>query len=397
MVSSGFKSKQRRGGDIRCVDVLIVSLGATGGLRAVDDELLASLRRAGASAAIVRPEPPASVRTLMLTDLRWALAARQAAMAELARTQARALVYSTTTAALLWPRPGAIRFDAPAATNRPGRHGLWQRPLERRRLREATLLLAQSKGALLETPVAVRAARSPGSALVLPVPVEPSMSHSAHETSKASESEHLGETGKTSASRISDESRKSSASHTERDIAAITYAANPAKKGLDIVLDAWRQASKPDEELIVAGVEERELRRLGYALPATGVRVVGMLAHEDYRALLCRARAYVCAARREDYGIAQLEALADGCMLVSTPSPGPYVALPLGRELDGRLVTADLAATSLGIALRTALDDPLSDYAQRALEALVPFRRSAVDRLVAEQLLPALLRGAKPV
>ncbi len=390
-MSSSSESKARHLGAAASLDVLIVSLGATGGLRAVDDELLASLHRAGASAAIARPEPPAPVRTLMLTDLLWARAARRAAMAELVRTPARALIYSTTTAALLWPRPGAIRFDAPAAANRPGRHGLWQRPLERRRLREAPLLLAQSESALREVPAAVRDARPSVSALVLPVPVEPSESHPSRTAGKASESQQPSETREMSESGISDESRKSSASHAVRDIAAITYAANPAKKGLDIVLDAWRGAGKPGEELLVAGVDERELRSLGYALPAAGVRVVGMLAHEDYRALLRRARTYVCAVRREDYGIAQLEALADGCMLVTTPSPGPYAALPLARELDGRLVTANLAASGLGAALRTALEDPLPGYAQRALEALRPFRRAAVDRLVAEQLLPALL------
>jgi glycosyltransferase involved in cell wall biosynthesis len=368
-VSSDSESKARRAGSASSLDVLVVSLGATGGLRAVDDELLASLRRAGASAAIVRTEAPAPVRTLMLTDLRWARAARRAAIAELAHTPARALIYSTTTAALLWPRPGAIRFDAPAAANRPGRHGLWQRPLERRRLREAPFLLAQSDSALLEVPAAVREARPRESTLVLPVPVEPSGLHESPPLREAS---------------------KSSESHTVRDIAAITYAANPAKKGLDVVLDAWRGVGKPGEELLVAGVEERELRSLGYALPAEGVRVVGMLPGEDYRALLRRARAYVCAARREDYGIAQLEALADGCMLVTTSSPGPYAALPLARALDGRLVTADLSA-DLGAALRTALDDPLPGYSQHALKALRPFRRAAADRLVAEQLLPSLL------
>ena len=362
-MSSSSESKASRGA--ASLDVLIVSLGATGGLRAVDDELLASLLRAGASAAIVRPEPPAPVRTLMLTDLRWARAARRAAMAELARTPARTLIYSTTTAALLWPRPGAIRFDAPAAANRPGRHGLWQRPLERRRLREAPLLIAQSEGALLEIPAAVRDARRREGALVLPVPVESSDRH---------ESPLLSGAG------------KSSESHAVRDIAAITYAANPAKKGLDTVLAAWRQAGKPGEELLVAGVEEGELRRLGYALPAPGVRVCGLLAPDDYRSLLRRTRVYVCAARREDYGIAQLEALADGCVLVSTPSPGPYAALPLARALDARLVGDELA-----LALRTALDDPLPGYAERALTALAPFRRAATDRLVADRLLPRLL------
>ncbi len=349
-MSSSSESKAGRSAAAASLDVLIVSLGATAGLRAVDDELLASLLRAGARAAIARAEPPAPVRTLMLTDLRWARAARRAAVAELARTPARALIYSTTTAALLWPRPGAIRFDAPAAANRPGRHGLWQRPLERRRLREAPLLLPQSEGALLEVPAAVRDAHAREGALVLPVPVEPS------------------------------------GSSDSRDIAAITYAANPAKKGLDIVLAAWQQVGKHGEELLVAGVEEGELRRLGYALPAPGVRVCGLLAPDDYRSLLRRTRVYVCAARREDYGIAQLEALADGCMLVSTPSPGPYAALPLARALDARLVGAELA-----LALRTALDDPLPGYAERAFTALVPFRRAATDRLVADRLLPRLL------
>jgi hypothetical protein len=380
-MSSSSGSHARRVGAAASLDVLIVSLGATGGLRAVDDELLASLRRAGASAAIVRAEPPVSVRTLMLTDLRWARAARRAAAAELARTPARALIYSTTTAALLWPRPGAIRFDAPAAANRPGRHGLWQRPLERRRLRESPLLLAQSEGALLEVSVAVRDARPREGALVLPVPVEPSRSSGSsclHDAKGLHESTPLHEASGSSEAR------------TVRDIAAITYAANPAKKGLDIVLDAWRGARKLGEELLVAGVEERELRSLGYALPAAGVRVTGMLTHEDYRALLRRTRTYVCAARREDYGIAQLEALADGCMLVTTPSPGPYVALPLARELDGRLVTANPAAPELSAALRAALDDPLPGYTQRALKALGPFRRATVDRLVIERLLPAL-------
>jgi methylmalonyl-CoA mutase cobalamin-binding subunit len=35
------------------VDVLIVSLGSTGGLRRADDELAQSLRRAGVSVAVV--------------------------------------------------------------------------------------------------------------------------------------------------------------------------------------------------------------------------------------------------------------------------------------------------------------------------------------------------------
>ena len=117
------------------------------------------------------------------------------------------------------------------------------------------------------------------------------------------------------------------------------------------------------------------------------MRVVGTLAAEDYRALLRRARVFVCAPRREDYGIAQLEALADGCQLVTTPAPGPYAALPIARELDARLVGEDLAG-----ALRAALDEPAARLRRSARRRRS--RRSAaprVDRLVAEELLPRLL------
>jgi glycosyltransferase involved in cell wall biosynthesis len=374
------------------LDVLIVSLGSTAGLRAAEEELLASLLRAGVSARIVRAEPPSPVRTLMLTDLRWARAARRAARAELARARPRALIYSTTTAALLWPVPGAIRFDAPAAANRPGRHGLWQRVVERRRLREAPLLLPQSEGALREIPAGVLDSRPRDSDLVLPVPVEPGASdevfasHQTRDVQKMREAQQESDPGEIrDAGQTSDSHEACKPSHT-RDIAAIAYVANPAKKGLATMLDAWRRVARPGEELVLAGVSESGLRALGYALPAPGVRVAGLLDSERYRALLCRARVYVCAAEREDYGIAQLEALAEGCVLVTTPSPGPYVALPIARELDARLVGEDLASC-----LRVALDDPVPDYGARAQRALAPFRRAAVDRIVAEQLLPRLL------
>ena len=109
-----------------------------------------------------------------------------------------------------------------------------------------------------------------------------------------------------------------------------------------------------------------------------------------YRALLRRSRVFICAPRREDYGIAQLEALADGCVLVTTAAPGPYVALPLARALNPGLVVTHPGG--LGAALRVALDVPQPGYATRAAELLAPFRRAAVDAVVRDELLPRLLR-----
>ena len=71
---------------------------------------------------------------------------------------------------------------------------------------------------------------------------------------------------------------------------------------------------------------------------------------------------------------------------MQTPAPGPYPALGLARELDPRLVADDLAP-----ALRTALDAPLEDYAERARPLLAPFGRAALDRTLAERVLPLLL------
>ena len=331
-------------------DVLLVSLGSTAGLREADAELAASLRRAGASVAVVSARPVREWRTMAAIELAWALSARRAARAAIAEHRPRAVLYSTVTAALLGPAPGAIRFDAPAAGNRPGRHGVWQRPAERRRLAAATVLVPWSEGGLAEVPGRY-------AAVVVPVPVEPS-----------------GEPG-------------------HRDIAAITYGAHPEKKGLDTVLAAWAASRREGEELVVAGLSEaawRARRAAGTAPPRAaappGVRFAGMLSRAEYRALVRRSRVFVTAPRREDYGIAQLEALADGCALVTTPSPGPYAALPLARALDGRLVGADPAT-----GIRTALDDPSPGYAERAAEALRPWRRDEVDRVVETELLPRLV------
>jgi hypothetical protein len=342
-------------------DVLLVSLGSTTGLRVADEQLREALAAAGARVALARVQAPRPVRTLMLTDLAWSRAARAAARAAMRGrrgSSAPAVIYSSTTAALLWPAPGAIRFDACAGANRPGRHGLWQRPLERRRLATAPLLLPWSEAALRECAGAGRHAER---ALALPVAVE-----------------------------------ASGAAQGERDIAAITYGANPRKKGLDRVLEAWRArrgsraaaAGGGGEELLVAGAGAEDLGRAGIAVPGAdeGVRLLGALPREQYRALLRRARVFVCAPRREDYGIAQLEALADGAMLVTAEAPGPYPALALARACDARLVGGDLER-----GLAAALDEPRADYAQRCAQALEPFTPAHVRRLVAEQLLPRLL------
>ncbi len=325
------------------VDVLVVSVGGTIGWTRGARELTDGFARAGARVIGVQARRPGDVRTLMLTDLGEALAARQVAETAIARHRPRAVVYCSTTSALLWPTPGAVWLDATAAVNRPGRHGLWQRPLERRRLADAPLVLGWSPRAADGVRDVLVAAP-----IVVPVPVEPSGPPVAH-----------------------------------RDLEAVAYAADPDKRRLALTLETWRRARHEGETLVVAGLDR----------PAEpGVRYAGRLDADGFRALLRRARVFLATPRVEEYGIAALEALADGAQLVTAPpAVGAYPALALARELDPRLVADD--AADLALAVRAALDSPRSDYAARTPALLAPYRREAMAAVLARDVLPVLLTG----
>ncbi len=320
-------------------DVLVVSVDSTTGWRIAAQALTDALEGAGASVMRVSTGPLRKVRTFALTDLLEARAARRVAARAITEHDPAVVIYCSITASLLWPVPGAVWIDSLAAENRPGRHGVWQRVVERRRLARAPLILAMSPGALRPLDGVA------GEVAVVPCPVDSSGPPAA-----------------------------------VRDIAAVMYAGNPEKKRLDHVLSAWSAARQGDEALVVAGLDGVQ--------SAPGIEVAGRLSVTEYRALLRRARAFVAAPRREDYGIAPLEALADGCQLVSTPAPGAYPALEIARTIDPRLVGDDLAR-----AIRIALDDPVPDYARQAAQLLEPFSSAAVRRTLAERVLPRLLTG----
>jgi glycosyltransferase involved in cell wall biosynthesis len=325
------------------VDIALLSLGTTPGLTRADAALAEQIRAAGAACEVVPVRigraAGALRRHAAVTDLVEALAARRA----VGRVDARAWIFSSVTAALLQREPQvpwAVRFDSTAALNRPGGAGAWQRVRERRVLERAPLLLPWGE-------------RSGARGVVVRVPVE-EISGSA-----------------------------------ERDISAIAYAGYPRKRGLDVLCAAWARVARAGERLLVGGVErERALRwleRCGVPEPA-GVEWRGLLPRDEWLALVGRAKVFANASRREDYGLAQLEALSAGCALVTVPSPGPYEALPLARALAPELVSEDLAG-----ALRAGLDLADRDaYAARARELLAPFRPDAVQQVVSGELLRAL-------
>ena len=129
-------------------DVLLVSPGTTEGWRRADSELADVLGELGVSVSIVRSEMRVARhfrRTMQLTDLAEAAAMRRALSRALRRTTPRAILFSTTQSTMLQPARrlsgAAVRFDALAAVNRPGRANALQHRLERRALARAAILL----------------------------------------------------------------------------------------------------------------------------------------------------------------------------------------------------------------------------------------------------------------
>jgi hypothetical protein len=329
-------------------EIVIISVTSTTGWGNAARQLAASLTAAGARVGIAETGSVPEVRTFMATDFVQALAARRTAAAALVAHRPQALIYCSVTAALLWPAPGAIWLDAIAAENRPGRHGIWQRRVERRRIATAPLVMTMAADSLAPIDPSDRP-----ETVVVPVAIERS---------------------------------GTPAPGTLRDVDVLAYAGDPVKRRLDFILASWRRARRDGEQLVVTGID----RETAGIEAQDGVRFTGRMAPAEFRALLRRARVFVTAPRREDFGIAALEALADGAMLVTTPAPGPYPARELARALDPRLVSDDIAT-----ALRRALDDPVDGYGARAAELIEPFGLSSVSATLRARVLPRLLPGWK--
>jgi glycosyltransferase involved in cell wall biosynthesis len=336
------------------IDVALLSLGTTLGLRHADDALAGLLADAGLSCRVVRVTFGATGRLrrqITVLDAVEGLAARRAARAT---RNARAVIVSGATTALLIDRPRvpwAVRFDSPTALNRPGWSGAWQRARERRVFAAADVLLPYGRAAA-EAAEAVLAG-APQRIIPLPVPIE------------ARRREAVGDE-------------------------VLAYAGWLWKRGIDVLCAAWNAAALPGR-LVIGGADRAAglawLERRGVPEPSN-VEWAGEVPHDQWLRRVARARAFVNASRREDYGQSQLEALAAGTPLVTVPSPGAYEALPIARRLAPELVSADLAS-----ALRALEHIDRDDYARRAEAEMAPYRREAVLAVVQGELAPALGLG----
>jgi hypothetical protein len=347
-------------------DVLLVSLGTTLGWRVADEQLLEQLRRAGASTAAVSVGRGAADRLRRgypLNDLVEMHAARRTVRSAVERHEPRALVVSSTTAAMLLPAlplPYAVRFDAPARLNRPGARNAFLHALERRAMRRARLTI----------PFSVAGAEALPSGAARPIVVSPPVDPSA---------------------------LKGTPGGAERGRLAVAYVPDPKAKGLDVLVAGWAAAAIPDARLEVFGLDPEwarsHLRRSGVPEPAT-LDLRGTVPAAEFRARLRQAHAYLGGARWEDWGQAPLEALADGALLATVPSGGPFEGLRLARQLDPSLVATEIDGAALARAIRAAFemaDERVRAYRERAAELVRPYRSAAVQETVTNELLPALL------
>jgi glycosyltransferase involved in cell wall biosynthesis len=334
------------------VDLLLISTGTTPGHHRTEAETVAALRDLDVSFAQTKPDYR-GIRwlhfALPLVDLSEAFAIRRATARACRTVRPRAFLYMSAVGALLEPESrlqrSGIRFDALARENRPGWRGLVQRPLERRAVRDAQVLIPMSL-------VAVKG-REDLRLMPLQTPVSPS----------------VGDT-------------KPSAD-------VVCYAGDPAKKGLDIMVAAWARLEPSGRRLLVAGIDgdraDRFLRTRGILAPAS-VEWLGALPPQRFRAMVRGAAAYLAASRYEDYGIAQLEALVDGTPLVTTPSAGPFDALGLLRGLAPDLIAEDGDAEDLAAALGRALDwtpERLADFRHGCTARMAEYSPDAMRRRLA--------------
>jgi hypothetical protein len=284
-----------------------------------------------------------------------------AAVHALQEVRPRAIIYSSSHAALLQPRRSmreAVWLDGPIANMRAGVRNAPIRALERTRQSRLDLAMGMSLQHLEARTAPLRCKTR----VALHSPVDPS----------------------------SPEARLPPGLEPPF---AVTYVSSPGGKGLDLAVDAWRRA-EPGMPLVVTGITaEAVTAYIGSPLPAT-LRVIGPVSRPMQRAIVRHAAFYVSASRSEQYGIAQLEALADRVRLVSVPSRGVSDQVTLARRLHPMLVAQDVSSESLAISIANAIGmtaQEVSAYQARAADVMSSYSYVSFKRRLEQDVVPLLL------
>ncbi len=126
-----------------------------------------------------------------------------------------------------------------------------------------------------------------------------------------------------------------------------------ARKGVPILLDAWRALAPHDAELWIAGSIGSRERALIPDLP--GLRLLGQVPQVGMAAIYAACDVFVLPSLFEGFGLVILEALASGLPVIATPHTGAVEAVT--SELLGRLVPV-ASVDGLVEAMRHYLDSP---------------------------------------
>ena len=300
-----------------------------------------------------------------MNDLVEMYAARRTVRSAVERLEPRALIVSSTTAAMLLPSlpiPYAVRFDAPARLNRTGARNAFLPVLERRAMRRARVTVPLSVAGAEALPEG--AARP----IVVSAPIDPS----------------------------------SDSPPDEREPLAVAYVPDPKAKGLEIVVGAWADAAVEGARLAVYGLDPEwalaHLRRTGTPRPGLARAAGHGSGRRVPRSAAPRTRVR---ARRPLGGLGPGAPRGARRRRAARHRSGGRAlrGAAARRQLDDRLVADRMDAAALAGAIRAAFelpDESAGAYRERAAELLRPYRSEAVQRVVADELLPALLAEGRP-
>lgn len=332
--------------------VVLISTGTTRGQALSDERFRALLAKAGIAVEIVRTSVPPQPKLLIgesahdVWEAFW-LARSTRNFERGHRGEELIYIYSTAVSVLLQPRrrlsKAALRFDALTCENRLGIKCLPSHLLERRALRHLKVLLPMSSASGLPRDQFM----SGRTVITMPPPLP------AQEVSEGQ----------------------------RYQTAVLAYAGNPSKKGLDLIVHAWKGVTgrHPTATLTVVGIPTEEAEQF-LALRAISaperVRFAGLVSPEALAEMMGRCSVYLSAPRFEDFGMSQLEALAHGMLVVTTIPFQGFDAGYIAETLDPELVVKPQSVPGLVAATLRALSYSAEDrtrYAERATELVGPY------------------------
>ena len=182
-----------------------------------------------------------------------------------------------------------------------------------------------------------------------------------------------------------------------------------ARKGLPLLLEAWRSLGRVDAELLLAGpVNDRVA---GLIPPMPGLRVLGKVSRRDLPKLLHQCDVLVFPSFFEGFGAVLLEAMAAGLPVIATDSTGAPdlitqgvegFVIPTGdgealRDAMHRLITSPSDLAPMSVAARRCAERHSWDaYGDRWMEILGPISDLGSLQVASEGIQQAVVASTAP-